>query len=269
MDSKIDRRNADTHQKALAINLNPRLYGTFAEIGAGQEVVRWFFQVGGAAGTIAKSISAYDMTVSDAIYGPSPRYVSRERLQMMLDYEFELLLERLGPARGENTDFFVFCFLSRNFLSLAARVRVTLLRRQKRFATFSCTRMFVNKKSFHSCFLVFKTSLSLSLIQNRLLCPRTLSSCIGPQSAFGVSALRLAMVDDCCCYSCLSLYCIRIGNIVASRAAVASRSHRICGNKSAKRCVFAVNIKHSHSILAGFTRRRHVACAHVKSHGAQ
>ena len=115
----------------------------------------------------------------------------------------------------------------------------------------------------------FLKPLSLSLIQNRLLCPRTLSSCIGPQSAFGVSALRLAMVDDCCCYSCLSLYCIRIGNIVASRAAVASRSHRICGNKSAKRCVFAVNIKHSHSILAGFTRRRHVACAHVKSHGAQ
>ncbi len=117
MDSKIDRRSADTHQKALAINLNPRLYGTFAEIGAGQEVVRWFFQVGGAAGTIAKSISAYDMTVSDAIYGSSPRYVSRERLQTMLDYEFNLLLERLGPARGESTDFFVFSdtVAARNF----------------------------------------------------------------------------------------------------------------------------------------------------------
>ena len=117
MDSKIDRRSADTHQKALAINLNPRLYGTFAEIGAGQEVVRWFFQVGGAAGTIAKSISAYDMTVSDAIYGSSPRYGSRERLQTMLDYEFNLLLERLGPARGESTDFFVFSdtVAARNF----------------------------------------------------------------------------------------------------------------------------------------------------------
>jgi hypothetical protein len=59
----------DTHGKALSINLDQRRYGTFAEIGAGQEVVRWFFRVGGAAGTIAKSISAYDMTVSDAIYG--------------------------------------------------------------------------------------------------------------------------------------------------------------------------------------------------------
>ena len=61
--------SVDTHNKALAVNLDPRRYGTFAEIGAGQEVVRWFFRVGGAAGTIAKSISAYDMTVSDAIYG--------------------------------------------------------------------------------------------------------------------------------------------------------------------------------------------------------
>jgi hypothetical protein len=117
MESKIDRRTADTQQKALTVNLNPRLYGTFAEIGAGQEVVRWFFQAGGAAGTIAKSISAYDMTVSDAIYGPSPRYVSRERLQTMLDYEYNLLLERLGLARGENTDFFVFSdtVATRNF----------------------------------------------------------------------------------------------------------------------------------------------------------
>ena len=59
-----------THQKALQINLDPRRYGTFAEIGAGQEVARWFFRVGGAAGTIAKAMSAYDMAVSDAIYGP-------------------------------------------------------------------------------------------------------------------------------------------------------------------------------------------------------
>ncbi len=68
-----------THQKALSVNLDPRRYGTFAEIGAGQEVVRWFFRVGGAAGTIAKSMSAYDMKVSDAIYGRASRYVCRER----------------------------------------------------------------------------------------------------------------------------------------------------------------------------------------------
>ena len=65
-------------------------YGTFAEIGAGQEVARWFFKVGAAAGTISKSISAYDMAVSDAIYGRCKRYVSRERLQSMLDHEHRL-----------------------------------------------------------------------------------------------------------------------------------------------------------------------------------
>ena len=98
----------DTHHKALNINLDPRFYGSFAEIGAGQEVVRWFFRVGGAAGTVAKSMSAYDMQVSDAIYGPARRYVSRERLQAMLDHEFQLDIERLGEARGDNTSFFAF-----------------------------------------------------------------------------------------------------------------------------------------------------------------
>ncbi len=98
----------DTHHKALQINLDPGKYGTFAEIGAGQEVGRWFFRVGGASGTIAKTISAYDMTVSDAIYGASDRYVSRQRLQMMLEYEYRLLLERLAGKRGANTRFFVF-----------------------------------------------------------------------------------------------------------------------------------------------------------------
>src|SRR5271154_6350586 len=93
--------HGDTHQKALRINLDPRWYGTLAEIGAGQEVARWFFQVGGASGTVAKTISAYDMGVSDAIYGPSDRYVSRKRLQSMLDYEYKLLLERLNTSRGE------------------------------------------------------------------------------------------------------------------------------------------------------------------------
>src|SRR4051812_38688216 len=103
-----EQQTIDTHNKALRINLDPRWYGTFAEIGAGQEVVRWFFRVGGAAGTIAKSISAYDMQVSDAIYGQSDRYVSRNRLQAMLEHEYKLNVERLGDARGDNTAFFCF-----------------------------------------------------------------------------------------------------------------------------------------------------------------
>ncbi len=97
-----------THQKALKVNLDPTKYGTFAEIGAGQEVARWFFRVGGAAGTIAKSMSAYDMTISDAIYGRADRYVSRERLHMMLEHEYGLMLERLNAKRGNDTKFFVF-----------------------------------------------------------------------------------------------------------------------------------------------------------------
>lgn len=104
----MESNRLDTHQKALQVNLDNTKYGTFAEIGAGQEVARWFFRVGAAAGTIAKSISAYDMTVSDAIYGPSVRYVSRQRVETMLDYEFKLLSERLAKKRGENTRFFVF-----------------------------------------------------------------------------------------------------------------------------------------------------------------
>src|SRR3954451_13056704 len=98
----------DTHQKAVQVNLDNTKYGTFAEIGAGQEVARWFFRVGGAAGTIAKSISAYDMTVSDAIYGASGRYVSRQRLETMLESESRQMTEHLAPKRGESTRFFVF-----------------------------------------------------------------------------------------------------------------------------------------------------------------
>jgi hypothetical protein len=98
----------DTNHKALQINLDATKYGTFAEIGAGQEVARRFFRVGGAAGTVAKTISAYDMAVSDAIYGPADRYVSRQRLQAMLDHEFNLLLERLDKTRGDKSTFFVF-----------------------------------------------------------------------------------------------------------------------------------------------------------------
>jgi hypothetical protein len=97
-----------TNRKALTINLDERKYGTYAEIGAGQEVARIFFQAGGASGTIAKTISAYDMNFSDAIYGKAPRYVSRERLALMLDHEYNLLIERLATQRGERTAFFVF-----------------------------------------------------------------------------------------------------------------------------------------------------------------
>src|SRR3954470_2850236 len=99
---------ADTLQKALQINLDLRWYGTIAEIGAGQEVARWFFRAGGAAGTVAKSMSAYDMAVSDAVYGKADRYVSKGRLQAMLDHEYELDLDRLGDERGDETAFFAF-----------------------------------------------------------------------------------------------------------------------------------------------------------------
>jgi len=95
-------------QKALAINRDAGKYGTFAEIGAGQEVARCFFRAGGAAGTVAKTISAYDMAVSDAIYGTTERYVSRQRLQAMLQYEFDLLRQRLDASRGDNCTFFAF-----------------------------------------------------------------------------------------------------------------------------------------------------------------
>lgn len=98
----------DPLQKAQAINLDKGAYGTIAEIGAGQETARWFFRAGGAAATIAKTISAYDMTFSDAIYGSSPRYVCRERLDAMLEHEYQLVLERLDNKRGAETRFFAF-----------------------------------------------------------------------------------------------------------------------------------------------------------------
>jgi hypothetical protein len=97
-----------TDEKALQMNLDASKYGTFAEIGAGQEVARRFFRVGGAAGTIAKTMSAYDMTFSDAIYGAAERYVSRVRLQTMLDHEYNLLIERLDKKIGAQKTFFVF-----------------------------------------------------------------------------------------------------------------------------------------------------------------
>lgn len=99
----------EAEQKALEINLDNRIYGTFAEIGAGQEVARYFFQAGAAAGTIAKTMSAYDKTYSDEIYGAEPtgRYVCESRLYKMLDHEFKLLVDRLGDTRSD-TNFFAF-----------------------------------------------------------------------------------------------------------------------------------------------------------------
>ena len=105
MDAEMD---VGTNKKAFQINLDAKKYGTFAEIGAGQEVARRFFHVGGAAGTVAKTISAYDMTFSDAIYGTADRYVSRNRLKTMLDHEYDLLLERLNEKLGSKRTFFVF-----------------------------------------------------------------------------------------------------------------------------------------------------------------
>src|SRR2546421_1237214 len=104
----MDDTFTSTRQKALAINLDATSYGTFAEIGAGQEVARWFFSVGGAAGTVAKTISAYDMAVSDGLYGRAERYVSRQRLEAMLAHEFDQIVASLGPTRGPSTSFFAF-----------------------------------------------------------------------------------------------------------------------------------------------------------------
>ena len=100
-------RVPSTKEKALSLNLDRTIYGSFAEIGAGQETAANFFKVGSASGTIAKTMSAYDMKFSDAIYGKTKRYVSKEKLQLMLEHEMELLRERL-PDRAETTRFFVF-----------------------------------------------------------------------------------------------------------------------------------------------------------------
>jgi hypothetical protein len=97
-----------THQKALGINLDTTSYGSFAEIGAGQEVVRWFLVVGGASGTVAKSISAYDKEVSDDLYGSGARYVSKERLEAMVDSEWTQLVHQLSKSRGSEARFFSF-----------------------------------------------------------------------------------------------------------------------------------------------------------------
>src|SRR5450631_1326738 len=98
----------DTHHKALTVNLDPSKFGSFAEIGAGQEVARWFLVVGGASGTVAKSISAYDKEVSDSLYGAGSRYVSRQRLETMLETEWTQLLGQLDKARGKDKRFSFF-----------------------------------------------------------------------------------------------------------------------------------------------------------------
>src|SRR5690606_28347866 len=100
-------RKLTSQEKALRINLSKAIYGSFAEIGAGQEVAANFFKVGGASGTVAKTISAYDIKFSDAIYGVCDRYVCEDRLVQMLDHEYVLVAERL-PHRLENTRFLAF-----------------------------------------------------------------------------------------------------------------------------------------------------------------
>jgi len=103
-----DHEKYDTHRKALALNLDPTIFGSFAEIGAGQEVARWFLRVGGASGTVAKTISAYDKEISDHLYGIGTRYVSKARLQAMLKTEWAQLLGQLQDSRGADTKFFSF-----------------------------------------------------------------------------------------------------------------------------------------------------------------
>jgi len=106
----IHNKDIGTKQKALAINLDPEIYGSFAEIGAGQDVAANFFKAGASSGTIAKTMSAYDMVFSDAIYGVQQvrRYVSESRLISMLEREYGLLIERLAEKRGSTTTFFAF-----------------------------------------------------------------------------------------------------------------------------------------------------------------
>jgi hypothetical protein len=106
----VHNKEIGTKQKALAINLDLSIYGSFAEIGAGQDVAANFFKAGASSGTIAKTMSAYDMIFSDAIYGPQKgkRYVTESRLISMLDREYGLLIERLAEQRGNTTTFFAF-----------------------------------------------------------------------------------------------------------------------------------------------------------------
>jgi len=109
-ENNIEREVLDANRKALFINLDETIYGSFAEIGGGQEVARCFFRSGGASGTVAKTISAYDMVFSDTMYGQNlgGRYVSESRLLQMLDIEYDNLVKVLGEKRGDTTRFFAF-----------------------------------------------------------------------------------------------------------------------------------------------------------------
>ena len=105
-----EKKGETIRQKARELNLDPQIYGTFAEIGAGQEVARQFFRAGNASGTVAKTVSAYDMQMSDAMYGveQSGRYVTRTRLENMLDAEFTDLIKRVAKGRSPDSTFFAF-----------------------------------------------------------------------------------------------------------------------------------------------------------------
>lgn len=108
MNKMVDERRLTTEEKALKINLTSDIYGCFAEIGAGQEVAANFFKAGGSSGTIAYTQSAYDMKVSDAMYGPASRYVCEERLLTMLETEYNTVCDRL-PKKLKEARFFAFC----------------------------------------------------------------------------------------------------------------------------------------------------------------
>lgn len=108
MSKMVDERRLTTEEKALKINLTTDIYGCFAEIGAGQEVAANFFKAGGSSGTIAYTQSAYDMKVSDAMYGPASRYVCEERLITMLETEYNTVCARL-PKKQKEARFFAFC----------------------------------------------------------------------------------------------------------------------------------------------------------------
>src|ERR1700741_109886 len=103
-----ENKKNDAHEKALSLNLDGTIFGSFAEIGAGQEVARWFLRVGGASGTVAKTISAYDKEVSDDLYGSGTRYVSKARLEAMLKSEWKSLTQQVSDARGKDTRLFAF-----------------------------------------------------------------------------------------------------------------------------------------------------------------
>lgn len=103
----MEFKKLTTKEKALSLNLDDKIYGTIAEIGGGQEVAEHFFKAGAASGTIAKTMSAYDMTFSDAIYGKSERYVCEDKLLKMLNREYSLLSQRL-THRAKKSHFFAF-----------------------------------------------------------------------------------------------------------------------------------------------------------------